>query len=402
MNIIFISSTCSRKTYEEICQKRTIPCLDSSQKFFEMFLGGLAQIPDVHIDAVTARPISHGTYPDRRVPAATETDGNIEYHYVSVVNLPVIRSLFIRRAIRKKLKALLKKYKGEETVIICDPLLLEGLIPAVKLGKKYGVPTVGFLTDMPSFANDGDEHGRFKAWLYRSYGKKTDEYLPRLDKHIVLTEAMRCVAGEKPWMLLDCFVDEGMLKDVTPAEYSDGLPHVLYAGKLHREFGLALLGEAMTLVKTPCVFDIYGDGNHADALSALAAEHPNIRVHGIVPLKRVLALELGAALLVNPRTSEGEFTKYSFPSKTAEYMQTGVPIVMFRLPGIAEEYTSYLNYPDAETAESLAAKIDEVLSRSAEERKAAGARAKEFIMATRNNRAQAERVFEFIQRDTEV
>ena len=399
MNIIFVSTVCSRGTYEDICKKRSRPSLDSSQKFFEMFLSGLAKQPDVQVDAVSVRPISHSTYPERHIPASSETDGNVTYHYVPVVNLPVVRSLFAERAVRKTLKKLLKQHRGEENVIICDPLLLEGLLPTVKLGKKYGATTVGFLTDMPSYANDGDGHGKFKAFLYRIYEKKTDKALPRLDKHIVLTEAMRCVAEDKPWLLLDCFVDEGMLKNVSPTKYTDGLPHVLYAGKLHSEFGLDLLADAMPLVKTPCVFDIYGDGNYADALRKLSETHPSIRVHGIVPLKEVLGHELGASLLINPRTSAGEFTKYSFPSKTAEYMQTGVPVVMFRLPGISEEYASYLNYPPAETAEALAAVIDEVLSRPEDRRNADGAKAKEFITATRNNLAQAERVIDFIKNE---
>lgn len=397
MNIIFVSTVCSRKTYEEICKKRIRPSLDSSQKFFEMFLSGLSKIEGVHTDAISVRPISHSTYPGRYIPAEKEHAGSVSYHYVPLRNLPVVRSVFAKRAVKKQLRALLKKYRDEETVIICDPLLLEGLLPTVKLGKRYRATTVGFLTDMPSFANDGDGHGKLKSMLYRIYEKKTDKALPRLDKHIVLTEAMSCVAKDKPWLLLDCFVDEEMLKDVVPARHEDELPHVLYAGKLHREFGLALLEKAMTLVKTPCIFDIYGDGNHADALCKLGETQKNVRVHGIVPLKEVLAQELSATLLVNPRTSEGEFTKYSFPSKTAEYMLTGVPVVMFRLPGIGEEYTEYLNYPTEETAEALAAKIDEVLTREKASRETDGARAKKFISETRNNLAQAERVMNFIK-----
>ena len=63
MKVLFISTTCARSDYEEICKRRKIPMLDSSQKFFEMFLGGLAQMEDILVECITVPPISRGTYP---------------------------------------------------------------------------------------------------------------------------------------------------------------------------------------------------------------------------------------------------------------------------------------------------------------------------------------------------
>ena len=37
---------------------------------------------------------------------------------------------------------------------------------------------------------------------------------------------------------------------------------------------------------------------------------------------------------VNPRQNNEEFTKYSFPSKTMEYLASGVPVVAYKLDGI--------------------------------------------------------------------
>ena len=45
---------------------------------------------------------------------------------------------------------------------------------------------------------------------------------------------------------------------------------------------------------------------------------------------------------MNPRSADAEYTKYSFPSKTIEYLATGVPVVMNRLPGIPEEYEYFV------------------------------------------------------------
>ncbi|MBE6926305.1 MAG: glycosyltransferase family 4 protein [Ruminococcaceae bacterium] len=402
MHIIFLSATCARADYETICKKRKYPLLDSSQKFFEMFLGGLAHTQDVTVDCVTLRPISRGTYPGFYIPGSQTRQEKLCYHYVPVWNFPVLKSLMGTAAIRKSVRKLLQKYKGEEIRIICDPLLLEGLLPAVSLGKRYSVMTAGFLTDMPEFADECDEHGFIKGLLYRFYNRKTQRALKKLDRHIVLTEAMSCVAGEKPWLLLDCIVDETMLQGLEPESHEDGLPHILYAGKLHREFGLDILAEAIPLVKTPCIFDIYGDGNYKETLSNLAGEQGNVKLHGIVPLQQVLKAELGASVLINPRTSEGEFTKYSFPSKTAEYMLSGVPVVMFRLPGISQSYERYICFAEHETPESFAERIDGVLSLPAAQRQKIGAVARDYVTENKNNRHQAARVVAFLSNNEEM
>ena len=397
MHIIFISATCARVDAEALCKKRKYPLLDSSQKFFEMFLSGLAQQPDVTVECITLRPISRGTYPGFYIPGERIERNSVTYHYVPVWNFPVLKSVMAMPAISAKLRSLLRQHAANDVRVICDPLMLEGLLPAVSAANRYGVMTTGFLTDMPEYADECDEHGFLKKLLYRVYNRQASRCMEKLDRHIVLTEAMSCVAGKKPWLLLDCIVDETMLQGLTPENHGDGLPHVLYAGKLHQEFGLDVLSQAIPLVRHPCVFDIYGDGNFVGELSKLADSRENVRLHGIVPLRHVLEAELGASVLINPRTSEGEFTKYSFPSKTAEYMLAGVSVVMFRLPGISETYEDYICFAQEETPESFAEKLDELLSLSDECRRQRGAAAKQYVTANKNNCFQAGRVLDFLR-----
>ena len=221
--------------------------------------------------------------------------------------------------------------------------------------------------------------------------------MQHLDRYILLTEAMKVIAADKPAMLLDCIVDESMINNIDAVRSEkDDMPHVLYAGKLHKEFGLDILENAIRLVKTSCIFDIYGDGNYMEQLKACAALNKNVRIHGIVPLEEVLQSEFNASVLINPRTSAGAFTKYSFPSKTAEYMLAGVPVVMFRLPGVSAEYEEYLCFANEETPESLACKIDEVLSKNHAEWCEIGKKAKKFVIANKRNDMQAQRVLDFI------
>ena len=78
-------------------------------------------------------------------------------------------------------------------------------------------------------------------------------------------------------------------------------------------------------------------------------------------------------------------------------MLAGVPVIMFRLPGISVEYEKYIQYADEETPESLAEKIDSVLSMCISQREQIGYSGKCFISNNKNNLMQAKRVIEFLR-----
>ena len=65
------------------------------------------------------------------------------------------------------------------------------------------------------------------------------------------------------------------------------------------------------------------------------------QTHGQRPLFRLRTASTGdipaiagRAMLINPRTNEGVYTQYSFPSKTMEYMRAGKPVLCCKLDGI--------------------------------------------------------------------
>lgn len=395
MKIIFISSTCSASHYAEICSKRKYAMLDSSQKFFDMFLKGFKNRSDVEIDCICISPVSHGTYPDLLIKARAEKLGNINYYSVPFINYTGIKSIIAELQVKKRLKKLICK-NTEDTVIVTDPLLLEATVPALKVGKKLGVPVIGFLTDLPDFADECDEQGFFKTILYKEYNKKSKKCLAEFDKYIFLTEAMNDAVNKqnRPWLLMECLVDISAV-DCKKAKKSTERPSVMYAGKLHRQFGLDILAKAIEKVKSDCRFDIYGDGNYRKELEEIAKNKENVFIHGIVPVTEVMEAESNSTLLINPRPSEGEFTKYSFPSKTAEYMLSGTPVLMFKLPGIPDEYDNYLNYPKNETGEALALEIERLLELGTETLTEKGYIAKQFIIENKNNTIQADRFIEF-------
>ena len=103
-----------------------------------------------------------------------------------------------------------------------------------------------------------------------------------------------------------------------------------------------------------------------------AEKHPNIRYFGFVSQEEALSLQGRAATLINPRSPEGLYTRYSFPSKTLEYLRSGRPTLCYALEGIPEEYGQYLIYIQQSGADGIRQAVQEWLQKPAAEREARG------------------------------
>ena len=103
-----------------------------------------------------------------------------------------------------------------------------------------------------------------------------------------------------------------------------------------------------------------------------------------------------ATLLVNPRTPEGEFTKYSFPSKTMEYLASGVPTLIYSLQGIPDEYLDYCFHLEEMGVDALYSKIEEIFHTDSFTLKDIGAKARHFILDNKNPYEQCLKVLELI------
>ena len=121
-----------------------------------------------------------------------------------------------------------------------------------------------------------------------------------------------------------------------------------------------------------------------------------IKFFGVVPNDMVVQEEIKATLLINPRFTNEEYTKYSFPSKNMEYMASGTPTLTTKLPGMPKEYYDYIYTFDQEDVESFKNKLEEILSKPSEELHKKGMDAKEFVLEQKNNVVQARKIIKLI------
>ena len=119
---------------------------------------------------------------------------------------------------------------------------------------------------------------------------------------------------------------------------------------------------------------------------------------GMLMTSEIVEKEREATLLVNPRPTVEEFVKYSFPSKTMEYMASGTPVLTTRLPGMPEEYYPHVYFIDDESADGIAHALTQVLAHSDEELFDKGCAARAFVLDSRNNVIQAAKILDMLKR----
>lgn len=224
----------------------------------------------------------------------------------------------------------------------------------------------------------------------------------KYDGYLLLTEAMNAVVNkfEKPYVVIEGHSDSKMVEVVNSFEAKTTPKVMMYAGGIHKEFGIQRLVDAFIEGKFEgWQLHIYGDGNYQNELKEVAAKNENVKYFGVKPNHYVVEQQLKATLLVNPRLTDAEYVKYSFPSKTLECMASGTPLLTTRLPGMPKEYNSYVYLFDEETQESFLNVLMGVLSNSDIELFEKGRVAKEFAVTKKNNIVQARKLLDFIEKN---
>ena len=224
-------------------------------------------------------------------------------------------------------------------------------------------------------------------------------YLSCFTHYVFLTEQMNRIANKhcKPYIVMEGLADVGMAaKNVM--EIKKQKPQVLmYAGGLHERYGLKMLTEAFTqLDNSNWNLVIYGSGPFAKDLVKYTEKNERIIYKGVASNEDVVEAELKASLLVNPRPSREEFTRYSFPSKNIEYMVSGTPLLTTPLSGMPVEYYDYVYLFAEETIEGYKATLETILNLSSVELYDKGKKARNFILTKKNNVVQAGRIIDFM------
>ena len=222
----------------------------------------------------------------------------------------------------------------------------------------------------------------------------------RYDSYIVLTEQINEYVnlGNKPHIVIQGMVDLGMRKRPNNLEDKHEEKVVLYAGALRETNGIKKLIEAFKNLKMDeARLWLFGSGELENEIRNFEKKDSRIKYFGVVLNQVVVEEQMKATLLVNPRPSDEEYTKYSFPSKNMEYMASGTPLLTTPLPSMPKEYYEYVYILEDESVMGITAYLKEILKKDKNDLYQKGIEAKEFVINKKNNVLQSKKLRELIE-----
>ncbi len=314
---------------------------------------------------------------------------------VGSTNLFVYQNLSIYRQTLKTIKKVLKGEPAMCLVYAINPPIINAIL---KYRKKYA-PLTKIVLIIPDLIEDMYNGHTLKSKLQRWMQGDIEGIYRQMDGYVYLTEQMReKTKSEKPFCIVEGIYDASNEKYIEP-DFNLEEKIVFYSGKLEKKFGARLLVDAFCMItdeKARLV--LCGSGDSVEYVQQLAAADKRIIFKGQIPREEVLRLQAKARLLVNPRTPEGEFTRYSFPSKNIQYLASGIPTLIYRLEGIPEEYYNYCMSIDGDkfSAEVLSKKIQEALTMSSDECRRMGQAARHFVLEKKNAKEQSQKIIDLI------
>lgn len=275
-----------------------------------------------------------------------------EITYLPFVNFYFIRDFMFCKGLYRELSRIVERQ--QHTNVSVYSLYMPSLTVMDKLKKKYGdrIHYCLIIPDIPG------KHGLVRSGIKGIRDRqevKAKLTLPNhADSFVLLTDAMKELFEPKPYTVI-----EGFLPDCPFDHTNRRIPKsVLYTGSLNKAFGVGTLLEAFSMILDPdAQLWICGAGDMENAIKEAARQDSRIQFKGFLPKSEIAALQTQCDVLINPRADRGEYTKYSFPSKTMEYLLSGSKVVMYRLPGIGQEYYHFIRTIDAPVPEAMAQAI---------------------------------------------
>lgn len=398
VHICFLSGFFPNSIYKEILSASTYNMQHAANKLQQSFLAGLSfYYPDLYI--INAPFV--GSFPKRYnrlfVPKATIVP--FKGTSMGFLNLTGIKQPIIKRKITRELTLWVNKLNGEQAIVIVYALITSRMEAVINIKKRFpNVKIIQIVPDLVQFM--GIPSGRLYHYYYRKNCVRTPQLVKEIDAFILLSKYMARELGieHKPHDVI-----EGIVSDLN-TEVNSSMPKfpaktILYTGTLAERYGVMNLVHAFMLLNdADSQLIICGSGDSESEIKELSVKCPNIVFKGSISNQEALDLQKRASLLVNPRTPEGDFTRFSFPSKTIEYFQSGTPTLLYRLPGIPEEYYQYCFSIEQDfSVEFLSKTLEKILSLSHKELCNKGEMAKQFVLKNKNAIKQVEKIKNIIE-----
>ncbi len=400
MKYLFCSSIYNMDDYGHLSAKSKIPLSLADHNLNRNIILGLDEATGTPVQLINNVQIpSYPKYPKTLFKQQVwhHTEGACDIN-CGFVNLPVFKH--ISRAITTwcAIKKAVKANPGEDICILTYDVRL-GIATAIGWAKRRfpQIRTCIVMPDIPTEVLAASTGGKisFKAKLWAKLKMK---FIRRFDSYVFVTEPMKEVVdvSKKPYTVV-----EGIYNNHQPplAPPTTDKKVIFYSGQLNPAYGMEnLLDAFLEIYEAHPDHELWlcGSGRLVPRIQEYATHCPGIRFYGYVSGDRVRQLQAQAAVLVNPRQNVGGLTRYSFPSKTMEYLASGRPVLGYKLDGIPAEYDPYIQYVEDNSVAALQEKLLTICSLSPKIRQTMGDASRAFILEHKTPKKQCEKIVKMV------
>jgi len=400
MKVLFLGCLFNQKEEKYLMQKSKIGLQGATNTYQWNIIKGLDKILDRPVDILNVLPV--GTFPkyfnDLRLKTKKWSHSpnahDLEIGSMNVVFLKQIkRTISCKMAIKKWLK---DNHDHDKNIIIYSTYL-PFLQVITKISDEVNITLI--VTDIPEYYDLATSNSRIKKLLRLINNRFIYQSLKRIDNFVILTEQMKepLSIGQRPYIVIEGLVDSDNIVTYNNEPTKVNKKIILYTGTLNFKFGIMDLINGFSVIdKTQYELWICGSGEAEKEIINRAKSNSKIKYLGYVAKKEIYDLQQKATVLINPRTNYGEYTKYSFPSKTMEYMLSGRPVLMYKLDGIPDEYDPYLYYINDNQPKNFANRIMEICEKPQNELDDFGEMARQFVLGEKNCMVQAKKIIDMI------
>lgn len=407
INLVFLGAHYTDLMEEEILRKTKKGMQTAANKLQWAILHGLNSLREVKLISYSLpflAPYPNGslflTSPFR---GFHEQDG-IRTEFLPFVNIWGYRNISrfssLCRVVQQS-SAFLKTSCDVVIAYSCHTPILGAAIRAKEINPKLHICLI--VPDLPEFMNLSENRSLAYKVLKEIDNTAQSKLIKKVDSFVLLTKQMveALNVGNRPYCIVEGITPSWSFHTTRHdnSKTQENKRQITYTGTLNRQFGIMDLVEAFIGIDdTQLELIVCGSGEAEKDVIKAAALDKRIRFLGVLSADDTRKIQETASVLVNPRLGDGEYTKYSFPSKNLEYLLSGNPVVVHKLEGIPDEYDEFFIYAEGDDSDSLRKAIVKTLSMSSEEVTKRKSTVLDYLLNNKTEKAAARKIYSMISR----
>ena len=319
--------------------------------------------------------------------------------YMSYFNIPIIKEICYFFSCIKHVSRWLKKNRESDKIVLTAFNYLPVTMAILVCSKFNDFKRVNIFADISKNIFTKERQvgvSRTKRMLLPYYSKVVNYMDQNFDAYILFTTKMNEMVNpkNKPFIVVEGIYNDSLefTKDVNRVKA------ITYSGTLALEYGIEKILEVFEIFNQNDEYELWfiGRGDAEKKIIDYSKKNPQIKLLGFMTRSEVFDKLQQSSLLINLRNPSDDYTFYSFPSKTFEYLVSGTPFFSTKLLGIPEEYDEFMFYTSSYNSSEIAEELKNIFKISDEEMDNRLKKSRSFVLEEKTPVGQSKKILSFL------